>query len=68
MNTVLIAKAMIKRPHLLILDEPFDGLDKRSRASLAETINDLMRENMQVILITHRFEEITPNITHVFCF
>ena len=65
MNTVLIAKAMIKRPHLLILDEPFDGLDKQSRASLAETINDLMRENMQVILITHRFEEITPNITHV---
>ena len=65
MNTVLIAKAMIKSPNLLILDEPFDGLDKQSRISLADTINDLMRENIQVILITHRFEEITPNITHV---
>ncbi len=65
MNTVLIAKAMIKRPNLLILDEPFDGLDKQSRVSLADSINDLMRENIQVILITHRFEEITPNITHV---
>jgi molybdate transport system ATP-binding protein len=65
MNTVLIAKAMTKSPRLLILDEPFDGLDKQSRASLAGTINDLMRENMQVILITHRFEEISPNITHV---
>jgi molybdate transport system ATP-binding protein len=65
MNTVLIAKAMIKSPSLLILDEPFDGLDKQSRISLANTINDLMRDNIQVILITHRFEEITPNITHV---
>jgi molybdate transport system ATP-binding protein len=65
MNTVLIARAMIKSPSLLILDEPFDGLDKQSRIALADTINDLMRENLQVILITHRFEEITPNITHV---
>ena len=65
MNTVLIAKAMIKSPNLLILDEPFDGLDKQSRVSLADTINDLMRDKIQVILITHRFKEITPNITHV---
>jgi molybdate transport system ATP-binding protein len=65
MNAVLIAKAMIKRPKLLILDEPFEGLDKQSRVSLADTINDLMCENLHVILITHRFEEITPNITHV---
>ncbi len=65
MNAILIAKAMIKGPNLLILDEPFDGLDVQSRASLADTINDLMHENIQVILITHRFEEITPNITHV---
>jgi len=65
MNAVLIAKAMIKSPDLLILDEPFDGLDKQSRTSLADTINDLTCENIQVILITHRFEEITPSITHV---
>jgi molybdate transport system ATP-binding protein len=65
MNTVLIARAMTKRPTLLILDEPFDGLDKPSRASLADTINDLMHENLRVILITNRFEEIAPNITHV---
>jgi len=65
MNKVLIAKALIRRPKLLILDEPFEGLDKPSRNSVAEIINDLMRENMRVILITHRFAEIVPNITHV---
>jgi len=65
MNTVLIAKALIKRPKLLILDEPFDGLDAKSRNTLAKIINDLMDESMHVILITHQFAEIVPNITHV---
>jgi molybdate transport system ATP-binding protein len=65
MNTALIAKALIKRPRLLILDEPFDGLDAQSRNALAKIINDLMGGSMHVILITHRFAEIVPNITHV---
>ena len=65
MNTALIVKALIKRPKLLILDEPFDGLDEPSRHVLAKIINDLMGANMQVILITHRFAEMVPNITHV---
>ncbi len=65
MNKALIAKALIKRLKLLILDEPFEGLDKPSRNSLTDIINDLMRENIHVILITHRFAEIVPNITHV---
>lgn len=65
MNTALIARALIKRPKLLILDEPFDGLDEPSRHVLANIINDLMGGNMQVILITHRFAEMVPNITHV---
>jgi molybdate transport system ATP-binding protein len=65
MNTALIAKALIKRPKLLILDEPFDGLDTPSRNFLAEIINDLTRAKLHLILITHRFEEIVPNITHV---
>ncbi|MGD9080470.1 MAG: ATP-binding cassette domain-containing protein [Desulfobacterales bacterium] len=65
MNTTLIAKALIRRPKLMILDEPFDGLDRPSCNALAKIINDLMSEDMQVILITHRFAELVPNITHV---
>jgi molybdate transport system ATP-binding protein len=65
MNAVLIAKALIKNPKLLILDEPFDGLDKQSRNSLAKAINALAHTKIHLILITHRFEEIVPNITHV---
>ena len=61
----LIARALMKSPKLLILDEPFDGLDEGSRASLAESINHLMTTPIRVILVTHRAEEIAPNITHV---
>jgi molybdate transport system ATP-binding protein len=65
MRKTLIARALIKSPRLLILDEPFDGLDERSRASLAESINRLMTGSMRVILVVHRLEEIVRNITHV---
>jgi molybdate transport system ATP-binding protein len=65
MRKTLIARALIKSPKLLILDEPFDGLDARSRASLRESINHLMMGAMRVILVVHRLEEIVSNITHV---
>jgi len=65
MRKTLIARALIKSPRLLILDEPFDGLDERSRATLAESINRLMTGSMRVILVVHRLEEIVPHITHV---
>lgn len=64
-SRVLIARALMKQPRLLILDEPFEGLDEKSRQSLSTMINDLMQERMRVILVTHRLEEIVPNITHV---
>ncbi len=64
-NRALIARALIREPRLLILDEPFEGLDVVSRRAMAAVINDLMRDTMRVILITHRFDEIVQNISHV---
>ena len=65
MRKALICRALVKQPKLLILDEPFDGLDVASRDHLRDSINELMSSDLNVILITHRLEEIVPSITHV---
>ena len=65
MRKIMVARALIKSPHLLILDEPFDGLDAAARRQLAEMINGLMDADRQIILVTHRLDELPPNITHV---
>lgn len=67
MRKVLIARALIKSPAILILDEPFAGIDVDSRERLKESIGVLMRQGMQLILVTHREEEILPGISHVLC-
>jgi len=62
---VLITRALLSAPKLLILDEPFAGLDVASRESLAQAISALMARGTQIILVTQRLEEIIPGISHV---
>jgi len=62
---VVIVRALMRNPKLLILDEPFNGLDNRSRNDLKENLNDLILSGVRLVLITHRFEEIPFGITHV---
>lgn len=62
---LLIARALLPGPKLLILDDPFAGLDAGSRPSLAGAITKLMQEGTQILLVTQRPEEVIPGITHV---
>jgi molybdate transport system ATP-binding protein len=64
---VLIARALMKRPDLLILDEPFDGLDIGSRERLETVLRDLIRSGLHLVLVTHRKDEIISEISHVLC-
>ncbi|MGN0552579.1 MAG: ATP-binding cassette domain-containing protein [Oscillospiraceae bacterium] len=53
-----IARALLNRPKLLILDEPTTGLDPQTRNTIRNLIEDLRRrENMTVFLTTHYMEE-----------
>jgi molybdate transport system ATP-binding protein len=62
---VMLAQALLKSPRLLILDNPFTGLDVGFRARLAELIGGLAQEGMRLIVVMHGTQEIPPGITHV---
>ena len=64
---VLMARALLRSPSLLILDEPFEGLDEQAKVELKDLIDSLMTGPMRVILVTHRFGEISPEVSHVLC-
>lgn len=65
MRKVIICRGLLQAPGLLILDEPFDGLDVASRNRLSLLIDQCMRAGIQIILITHRYEELVKGITHI---
>ena len=62
---LLIARALCKQPRLLILDEPFNGLDADAQTQLHAILNRLGRAGVQMVLITHRPEEIASAFTHL---
>ncbi|GFO61565.1 molybdate ABC transporter ATP-binding protein ModF [Geomonas silvestris] len=65
MRKVLICKALMQDPDLLVLDEPFDGLDRQSVLVLNELISKSIGNGLRVILLLNRFSEIVPETTHI---
>jgi len=63
---ILLARALMRRPPLLLLDEPADGLDLPGREALLAALASLARETAPpaVVLVTHHLEELPPTITH----
>jgi molybdate transport system ATP-binding protein len=59
-----IAKSLLEKPLLLILDNPFIGLDTATRADLNQIINHLIETGTQVILTTSS-AEFPQKITHI---
>lgn len=63
---VLIARALITHPRLLLLDEPCSGLDPVARERFLAFIQSIgsRREAVPLVLVTHHVEEIMPVFTH----
>ncbi|GAB6064190.1 ABC transporter ATP-binding protein [Deferrisoma palaeochoriense] len=57
MRRLMIARALIHRPALLILDEPTTGLDPQSRHQVWERLDELKRRGITVVLTTHYMDE-----------
>ncbi len=58
---VEIARSLMSRPALLILDEPTFGLDTRSRETLITHVRELCRQGLAVLWTTHLLEEVQPS-------
>jgi lipooligosaccharide transport system ATP-binding protein len=54
---LMLARAIVNRPDLLILDEPTTGLDPQSRNTLWDRLLDLKRQGLTILLTTHAMEE-----------
>jgi iron complex transport system ATP-binding protein len=62
---VLIARALVHTPKVLVLDEPTRGLDLVARHAFMERVRDVARQGTTILLVTHYVEEIIPEIDRV---
>ena len=62
---MLLARAMVKDPELLILDEPLHGLDEPNRRHVKQVIEAFcQRKGKTLIMVTHYEDELPACINH----
>jgi lipooligosaccharide transport system ATP-binding protein len=54
---VILARALINEPQILVLDEPTTGLDPQARHLIWDKIRDLRKQGVTIILTTHYMDE-----------
>ena len=64
LRKVLTLRALVHDPELLILDEPFDGLDAESKADFAGALEKIAARGTQLLVVTHHLDDLPQCITH----
>ncbi len=64
-SRVIIARQLARQPRMLVLDEPFEGLDATGRQEMVAMLDRLAGSGLPMLLITHHQDELFPSITHV---
>ena len=62
---VLIARALVHDPPMLVLDEPCDGLDPSAAFHFLRTLRDMAAAGRTLVLVTHHIDDIVPEIGRV---
>jgi ABC-type Mn2+/Zn2+ transport system ATPase subunit len=64
---VFIARAMLRQPKLLLLDEPTSGVDVRTRHDVMHLVHELHHEGVSIVLTTHDLNGIAAHLPWIVC-
>lgn len=64
---VFIARALLRRPKMLLLDEPVSGVDVRTRHDVMHLIHELHHEGLAIVLTTHDLNGIAAHLPRLVC-
>ncbi len=62
---MLIIEALLKKPQLLVLDAPFDGLDVKTRNDLQDLLLEIYNTGISIAVVVNRFDEIHEACTDI---
>ena len=62
---MFIARALVRRPQLLLLDEPTSGVDVATRHEVLHLLDDLNREGLAIVLTTHDLNGMASHLPHL---
>lgn len=65
MRRVLIGRALVHNPKILLIDEPSNALDLAAQHELRQTLHKLARHGTGILLVTHHLADIPPEIERV---
>lgn len=63
---VLLARALVNKPDLLILDEPTSGVDRKSTQHFYETLRTLNQQGLTILLVTHNVDHIEQDVSDIY--